>query len=77
MAVGDGCICADKLKFPGQKLLRGVVMAFMMVPFQLMIVPLFLLVTKMNLLGTYTAMILQRRQFVLYFLALFQYGKSA
>lgn len=47
-----------KLRFPGQRLLRGVVMAFMMVPFQLMIVPLFLLVTKMNLLGTYTAMIL-------------------
>ncbi len=47
-----------KLRFPGQKILNKVVMAFMMVPFQLMVVPLFLMITKLKLLGTYSAMIL-------------------
>ena len=47
-----------KLRFPGRNALFGLVLAFMMIPFQLMLVPLFLLVNNMGLLGTYTAIIL-------------------
>lgn len=47
-----------KLRFPGRKALFIVVLAFMMVPFQLLMVPLFILVNKLGLMGTYSAMIL-------------------
>lgn len=47
-----------KLKFPGKNLLFLIVLAFMMIPGQLMIVPLFMQINSMGLLGTYLAMIL-------------------
>lgn len=47
-----------KLVFPGRKTLFMLVLAFMMIPGQLMTVPLFLQINNMGLLGTYPAMIL-------------------
>lgn len=47
-----------KLKFPGRNALFVIVLAFMMIPFQLMIVPLFLTVNSMGLIGTFPAIIL-------------------
>ena len=47
-----------KLIFPGKKQLFILVLAFMMIPGQLMIVPLFMQMNRMHLLGTYAAMIL-------------------
>lgn len=47
-----------KLIFPGRKALFMLILAFMMIPGQLMIVPLFLQINRMGLLGTYPAMIL-------------------
>ncbi len=47
-----------KLRFPGRKALFIMVLAFMMIPSQLMMVPLFILVGKIGLMGTYSAMIL-------------------
>lgn len=47
-----------KLKFPGRNALFIVVLAFMMVPFQLLMVPLFILVNKLGMMSTYWGMIL-------------------
>lgn len=47
-----------KLKFPGKKALFALVLAFMMLPFQLLIVPLYSLIVKYGLIGTYAGMIL-------------------
>lgn len=47
-----------KLRFPGRELLFLVTLALMMLPFQLLLVPLFLLVHQYGLHDTYWAMIL-------------------
>lgn len=47
-----------KLKFPGREALYYVVLAFMMIPFQLLMIPLFVMINKMGLMNTYAAMIL-------------------
>ena len=47
-----------KLKFPGRELLFWIIIAVMMVPFQIMMVPLYLLMRSYNLLDTYLALIL-------------------
>lgn len=47
-----------KLKFPGKKSLFLLVIALMMIPFQLLMVPLFLLIDQYGLMNTYWAMIL-------------------
>jgi multiple sugar transport system permease protein len=47
-----------KLRFPGRQVLFLVVLAMVMVPFQLFMIPLFLLMDKYNLIDTYAALIL-------------------
>ena len=60
-----------KLRFPGKKLLFGIVMAFMMVPFQLLIVPLFMTMTTLNLIGTYSG------ELILHFSASSKYAHAS
>lgn len=47
-----------KLKFPGKNALFLLIIALMMMPFQLLMVPLFLLIDQYGLMNTYWAMIL-------------------
>ena len=47
-----------KLRFPGRNALFILVLAFMMVPFQLLMVPLFILINKLGMMSSYSAMIL-------------------
>jgi multiple sugar transport system permease protein len=47
-----------KLRFPGKKILFFIVLAFMMMPFQLLMVPLFLSISSLGLIGTYAGIIL-------------------
>ena len=47
-----------KLRFPGRKALFIVVLAFMMIPFQLLMIPLFVMINDLGLMNTYAAMIL-------------------
>ena len=47
-----------KLRFPGKSILFSLVLLFMMLPFQLLLVPLFLLMDQYGWLDTYQALIL-------------------
>jgi multiple sugar transport system permease protein len=47
-----------KLRFPGKNVLFFIVLAFMMVPFQLLMVPLFLQISNLGLIGKYSGIIL-------------------
>lgn len=47
-----------KLHFPGRKALFIIVLAFMMIPSQMLMIPLFIMINDMGLMGTYSAMIL-------------------
>lgn len=47
-----------RLEFAGKKLLYGILLAVLMIPYTLLIVPTFWIVYKMNLLGSYWALIL-------------------
>ena len=47
-----------KLRFPGRNALFIVVLAFMMIPFQLLMIPLFVMINDLGLMNTYAAMIL-------------------
>ncbi|AWW35475.1 carbohydrate ABC transporter permease [Streptomyces cadmiisoli] len=47
-----------KLNFAGKKVIFGVVMGALMVPGNLMLMPQFVMVSKMNLLDTYAALVL-------------------
>jgi multiple sugar transport system permease protein len=47
-----------KLRFPGKNILFFIVLAFMMIPFQLLMVPLFLQISNLGLIGKYSGIIL-------------------
>ncbi len=47
-----------KLKFPGRELLFWIIIATMMLPFQILMMPLYLLMSNYSLLDTYWALIL-------------------
>ena len=47
-----------KLRFPGRNALFIVVLAFMMIPFQLLMIPLFIMINNLGMMNTYSAMIL-------------------
>ncbi len=50
----------SRLKFPGRDIIFSIILATLMVPQQVTIVPLYLMVNKMGLVGTYPAIIIPR-----------------
>jgi multiple sugar transport system permease protein len=50
----------SRIRFPGRDLFFSIVLATLMVPQQVTIVPLYLMVNKMGLIGTYPAIIIPR-----------------
>lgn len=47
-----------KLRFPGRNALFIIVLGFMMIPFQLLMIPLFIMINDLGMMNTYSAMIL-------------------